>query len=239
MQLLRRLTYYVRSIPTLLTGIVNWPATTAACLRRSPSHPFEIQLRPTGVRLLVRNRMDVWLAKETCLDRDYERVGVAVRDGWNVIDIGASIGDYAIDVATRNPRATIHAYEPSLDAFRLLEANVSRNDVRNVRLFREAVGGSVPLSRVLARLNAPCDLLKMDCEGAEYPILFTAADETLADIRRVVMEYHDGAGGHRARDLVAFLGRKGFRVRTTTNPAHRHLGFLFATRLREASGLPR
>ncbi|MHC5210836.1 MAG: FkbM family methyltransferase, partial [Planctomycetota bacterium] len=36
-----------------------------------------------------------------------------------------------------------------------------------------------------------CDLLKIDCEGAEYEILHAASDETLEHIDRIHAEYHN------------------------------------------------
>jgi FkbM family methyltransferase len=37
-----------------------------------------------------------------------------------------------------------------------------------------------------------CRLLKLDCEGAEYEILYAASSRTLASIDEIVMEYHVG-----------------------------------------------
>ncbi|NJR39752.1 MAG: hypothetical protein HC781_14175 [Leptolyngbyaceae cyanobacterium CSU_1_4] len=57
------------------------------------------------------------------------------------------------------------------------------------------------------------DLLKMDVEGAEYDILFTCPNETLAKIQRVVMEYHEFDGEKRNRfDLARLLEAHGFHV---------------------------
>ncbi|MDE3088016.1 MAG: FkbM family methyltransferase [Chloroflexota bacterium] len=72
------------------------------------------------------------------------------------------------------------------------------------------------------------DLLKIDAEGAEYPILFGCSDETLRKIRCLVLEYHDyedGKWGH--EDLERFLKSKGFQV--TTAPGILLGGFLFGT----------
>jgi len=59
------------------------------------------------------------------------------------------------------------------------------------------------------------DLLKLDCEGAEYPILLRASDAILGKIRRVRLEYHgtdlDGREGN-IQDLISHLRRHGFQV---------------------------
>ena len=40
-----------------------------------------------------------------------------------------------------------------------------------------------------------CDLLKIDCEGAEYEILFGASSELLDRTRRMALEYHNVGSG--------------------------------------------
>lgn len=75
-----------------------------------------------------------------------------------------------------------------------------------------------------------CDLLKMDCEGAEYDILLNAKPEALQRIQRLVMEYHDDIDGHRHAELVDFLKEQGFQVSLAPNPVHAHLGYLYAYR---------
>lgn len=59
-----------------------------------------------------------------------------------------------------------------------------------------------------------CDLLKLDCEGAEYDVVFHASSQTLARIRRVAMEYHIGFNEHSPQEMEAFLGAHAFEVKT-------------------------
>ena len=75
-----------------------------------------------------------------------------------------------------------------------------------------------------------CDLLKLDCEGAEYAILFAASQSVLEHIRHIVMEYHDNVTQFRHEDLVQFLNGRGFQVDTFPNPVHSYLGYLRAVR---------
>lgn len=90
---------------------------------------------------------------------------------------------------------------------------------------------SITLSQAFERHAIECcHMLKMDCEGAEYPILFNTPAETFARIERIVMEYHDNAGPHSHRDLESFLSERGYRVRSTPNPVHDYLGYLYAER---------
>lgn len=76
-----------------------------------------------------------------------------------------------------------------------------------------------------------CDILKMDCEGAEYEILYNTPAEYLRKIRKLRMEYHliDGEGYVKVIDLVEFLRSKGFEI-TKLKPQARYSGILWADR---------
>jgi len=52
------------------------------------------------------------------------------------------------------------------------------------------------------------DLLKLDCEGAEYEIILNASRGLLLTVREIRLEYHDG----RADDLIGHLEKNGFVV---------------------------
>ncbi len=263
---LSRWRYYVGSIPTLLRQIRPPLRVLSAFLGFPGRRPFGIELS-TGCRFRVRGRMDIWIIKETCLDRDYERGFVPVENGWTVVDLGAGLGDFAISTARECPDSTVYAFEPLAESYALLLANLELNRLANVRTFPLAVAadagrlymatkaGLAERSRTLSREKgsaAPveaitldqvferskierCDFLKIDCEGAEYDILFGASEVGLQRIRRIAMEYHEGVTRFGRDDLVRFLEERGFRVRTRPNPAHRDIGFLFAARDGNAS----
>lgn len=78
--------------------------------------------------------------------------------------------------------------------------------------------------------ESPCNLLKLDCEGAEYDILIKSPPETLAKIERIVMETHDGVTEYSHQDLAEYLMTLGFNVQTFANPVHKNLGYLRAER---------
>jgi FkbM family methyltransferase len=73
-----------------------------------------------------------------------------------------------------------------------------------------------------------CDLLKMDCEGAEYDILFHTSPSTLQRIKRISLEYHDGVTEYCHMDLVKFFEDHDLSVLVKQNPVHAHTGLLFA-----------
>lgn len=137
--LLTRIRYYLSSIPTLFLGIQNWPVMLLAFLGLHRSSPFIIRLR-NGCQFNVRDAMDIWIIKETILDRDYEKHGVPLQDGWVVFDIGAGLGDFATATARQHPHSKVYAWEPFPESFALLQKNLKLNNITNVQAFPNAVG---------------------------------------------------------------------------------------------------
>jgi len=134
--MIRRIGYYLSSTPTILGQIRNWYVCFGLLLN---SNPVIIRLR-NGCRFKVRSLMDVWVVKETCLDRDYEANATAIQDKWTVIDIGAGLGDFAISIAYEHPTCRVFAYEPFPESYTLLEENIALNGTRNVIAAPIAVG---------------------------------------------------------------------------------------------------
>lgn len=96
---------------------------------------------------------------------------------------------------------------------------------------KAAVVRSISMAEAFARLGIErCDLMKVDCEGAEYPILFNTPDDVLARIQRIVMEYHDSVTQYTHVDMQKFLTGKGYSVRVIQNYVHDDLGYLYAWR---------
>jgi FkbM family methyltransferase len=58
-----------------------------------------------------------------------------------------------------------------------------------------------------------CDLLKLDCEGAEYDILLQAPHDLLAGIGAIVLEFHDHLSGHTHYEVLTCLNQCGFDAR--------------------------
>lgn len=56
------------------------------------------------------------------------------------------------------------------------------------------------------------DFLKLDCEGAEYEILFSLSKKELEKIKKISMEFHN-YGQHTGIDMAKFLNKNGFKVK--------------------------
>jgi FkbM family methyltransferase len=105
---------------------------------------------------------------------------------------------------------------------------------------------AIALDAVLSRLQGTVRLLKIDCEGAEYPILLTAT--RLDRVEAIAGEFHlfgpmsehgevtermrvDGVERYDAETLAAHLHAQGFRVEIVQQGAADH-GLFFAQRPR-------
>ncbi len=144
----QKYTYYASSVLRLLVGVANWPLVVRLFLGLGPRGRAVIRLRRSGAQFRVRGAMDVWIVKETYLDRFYERYGTPIGDGWTVVDIGAGIGDFSLYAALSHPQNRVYAFEPFPGSFELLQENLRLNDARNVQAFPEAIAqetGTFPL----------------------------------------------------------------------------------------------
>jgi len=143
--LLSRLLYYLSSIPTLLFGIKNLPSVIFGIIGARKNIVVELR---DGTRYRVRTPMDLWVLKEAVLDHQYEQISVSIQDGWNVLDIGAGLGDFAINVAYAHPTSTVFAYEPFPESYQLLQENLRLNHIQNVKPSPCAIGGKPGTSQL-------------------------------------------------------------------------------------------
>ena len=72
-----------------------------------------------------------------------------------------------------------------------------------------------------------CDFLKLDCEGAEYEILFSTPQEILKKIKSITAEYHEVDDKMNINRLREFLEKSGFEVIVEKNVG---TGMLYAWR---------
>jgi FkbM family methyltransferase len=150
-----------------------------------------------------------------------------------ILDVGANVGFFSIAARSRYPQAKIHAYEPNPRALPFLKSNaeplrisiypeavgadtgfVSILDIGDSNQTRTVSGGNggipqVSLACAIERLGGTVDLLKLDCEGAEWEMFRSAAP--WQNVRNVRMEYHLFQG-QTVQDVEQALSRLGFEV---------------------------
>lgn len=165
---------------------------------------------------------------------EYAAPGFEIGAGERVVDGGANVGAFAILAARAG--AEVVAYEPHPPTFAALERNTAGLAVSCVRAAlvgaapaggavaftvgasadtQGRVGGGGPSLEVPAvaltdAIGDGCDLLKLDCEGAEFELLATTPVATLRRIRRIACEVHGWAGAPKL--LEERLRAAGFAV---------------------------
>ena len=88
---------------------------------------------------------------------------------------------------------------------------------------------SVNLPQILERLGGQIDLLKLDVEGSEWPLLLS--EDGWEGVRNLTMEYHLWARQEMRIDgLVQRVCELGFRILHLHEHSERECGLLVATR---------
>lgn len=154
-----------------------------------------------------------------------------------VVDIGANIGAFSVFAAEAG--ATVYAYEPEPKNYELLVENARGRKIktfpfavggergeRTLFLTGEYSGKNsfyppspalkqvtvrcVSLEDILHEVGS-CDTLKIDCEGAEYEILYRLPQALFSRIGEIRLEWH-AIQGERVEDLILYLDHVGFEV---------------------------
>jgi FkbM family methyltransferase len=107
-------------------------------------------------------------------------------------------------VAAKSGRRTIHLGDTLSHSMVNLPSPASRSIDIDCLSLKDALAAN-SLDKV--------DILKLDCEGAEFEILYGAPDDCLGKIREIRMEYHNQNGAQDNIDaLITFMQSKGRRV---------------------------
>lgn len=150
-----------------------------------------------------------------------------------IVDIGANIGLFARYARSLFPSAIIHAYEPSPESAAFARRNTATDrttvyvegvaaragrarmrelGTSNLAQTLADAAGDIPLvsfATVIERIGGRVDLLKIDCEGAEWEIMQDPA--LFANVDVIRMEYHLTAGRNLS-DLEAMASNIRFRI---------------------------
>lgn len=197
--------------------------------------PAKIRLGGREVAITAPEEQGARCDFVTCFLSDEYALGKIRFPVATIADIGANVGFFSMAASARFPAAKIHAYEPNPRVHPFLRANLG---AVNVPMYPEAVGAragwvqihdtaesnaastvpvsgegngvpQVALGEVIARLGGRVDLVKMDCEGAEWEMFTEPAPwQQIGEVR---MEYHL-SGGRTFADVRAALSGLGFEI---------------------------
>jgi len=204
-----------------------WPGTSRFSLPRK----FKWKGRTWSLDTPSENTLN-WVFRDLLIDDEYglERLGPPPK---TILDVGANVGMFSLWAGANFPDAAIHAYEPNPSLQQYLSENTRQV---GATIHAEGVSGSdglgsftkgtqsmvgqcresetgdiavVSLRTAIDRIGGSVDLLKLDCEGAEWSILEHAKDfESVGSVR---MEYHLTDPKRSTQCLVEAFKRMDFR----------------------------
>jgi FkbM family methyltransferase len=212
----------------------NWTAVYRNILGNVPISQLELR---TGEVIHGREDTQLWNHYNDIWNKAAYTQHCSVPEGATVIDIGANVGMFAL-LAARSARF-VHAFEPEPRNCDLLRQNCQSN--ARIIIHNEAVGAADGTARLSVGASSTgfslfgdstetcpvtvrtlsavfshygieyCDFLKLDCEGAEYPILLDSPPELFHKVRCLAMEYHDHLSSYTHEDIVSRLNKLGFQ----------------------------
>jgi FkbM family methyltransferase len=219
-------------------------------------------LRFRGVTVSTDDLPSAWDLAFPIWSGEYDEPGFVPHRGWTVVDIGANIGFFSMLAAARGARVTAYEPHPEsfrhlqrntrkwgVDC---RQAAVVGDGSERVRLYvhperssRNTLTGAeigsgealttaidVPAIEFSDVLREPVDLLKVDCEGAEFGFLDQA--DVVRNAKRIIAEVHATAGD--PEQLRRAVEAAGFDARLEQSHAdplqHRDAAFLMLTAVR-------
>ncbi len=210
---------------------------------------LKIKLRTRSTDLMALT--NVWLIQE------YSKPKFEINDTDVIIDIGAHIGLFTLYASQYCKNGIIFCFEPVEENYRVLLYNITQNNLTNVRPFKSAVSksestitiyrnkdeaghsmygsdstsiqvNSKSLKKIIDENSIDrCDLIKLDCEGAEYEIIESLPLEYFKKISKMIIEYHFADSNPKLIDnLKTKLMAASFKISTVSESSD--MGLLYA-----------
>ena len=185
--------------------------------------------------------IDKSIFTEVALEELYFPEWLNLKEGVTIIDAGAHIGTFSVLINTKTKNAKVYSIEPNKDNYKILveQTKLNHDDIRafNIALSdkegkMKLYGGNHSARCSLLRKEGKdyefittmslkqffdknkikkCDLLKMDIEGGEYPVLYSTPKKVFDKMQRIFIEIHNIKGESRG-DLIKFIKKMGFKV---------------------------
>lgn len=251
----RRLHYYLEIFP-LIKSVENWPEIFRLYFKQK--RLVVLRLR-SGVKFQIKHHLDALTIKEIFLDDQYgdlvKEPKVIIDVGANIgtFSVLQSIKHPKSKILSFEPAPTtfrmlshnikindvenIKAFNQAVSAkngaltFYTHSSSGLSSLIKSRPHMRKEKVKSTTLAQVFQDNEIiSCDLLKLDCEGAEYDILFKLPINLFNKIKNIAMEYHDSLTPHNHKDLVKVLKERGYQVKVRPHPLENDIGLIFAKR---------
>ena len=210
---------------------------------------LKIKLRTRSTDLMALT--NVWLVEE------YSGSNFRINANDVIIDIGAHVGLFTLYASQYCKNGTIFCFEPVDENYDILVDNITQNNLKNVKPFKSAVSksestitiyrkkdeaghsmfsftshalkvDSISLKKIIDENSVnQCNLIKIDCEGAEYEIIESLPLEYFKKISKLIIEYHFADSKPKlVNDLKTKLMTASFKISTVSHSSD--MGLLYA-----------
>jgi FkbM family methyltransferase len=222
----------------------------------------DLALRGGGVARIRSGSLDRHIFHRIFARDEYRLGTIPLDSLEVVIDVGAHVGLFALRAAPLARRLLAYEPAPAnFELLRKNVERLARVEPRaalvagsagRARLYLSSDPAAHSLFPPLAGETAPaleveattieaifaqeeierCDLLKLDCEGAEYQVLRAVPAGLWPRIERIALEYHPAPAGESwsGEKLTRFLEEMGLRVSIRPSRKEAGRGLLFARR---------
>lgn len=165
-----------------------------------------------------------------------------------IIDIGANYGFFAMRCLELGAKE-IHCFEPESNNFKTLKDLTGSYDnikiypvavldgsINQVHMHSEATSSSIfgddddetvsciSLKEAIEGINSNDMVLKLDCEGSEFEIIFNSPISVLHRFKTIYAEFHDKMNPNfidKSPDLIKYIESIGYKI-TGRGPQHGH-----------------
>ena len=251
--LFKKMQVFFKSIKVLK----NWHVYPLVYLGLIKNKHVILETRSNLKMKLRTNSTDLMAFTSVWLDEEYSKPKFEIETDDVVLDIGAHIGLFTLFASQFCTNGKIYCFEPIKENFELLQENIKMNNLENVIIFNVAVSDqTTPIEIFLNEdfsghsMYVPSlqpiyvesttiekifndnhinnfDFVKIDCEGAEYPIIDSIPDSYYKKIKKMIIEYHFlDSKPELLQNLIKKLEKNTFA--TYKEFLHSGMGFLYA-----------
>ena len=209
-----QLTFKARKI------FINWRTLVGLYFKTIKNQNVILETRNNIKIKIRADSTDIMQVATVWLAEDYKIPEFNIKENDIIIDIGAHIGLFCLYASQYCKKGKIFCYEPIKKNFDILTENLELNNIKNIIPFNSAVSNQSNKTKIFLNSDDSahsifdsgknsvyvksttiksifdeneienCNLLKLDCEGAEYQIIDSISPEYFIKIDKIIIEYH-------------------------------------------------
>lgn len=199
---------------------LNWRTLVNLYFKKIKEENVILETKDQVKIMIRTNSTDIMQLATVWLAEDYKIPKFEVNNNDIIIDIGAHIGLFSLFVSQNCKNGKIYCFEPVIENYNVLIKNIDLNKIKNIIPLNQAVSKNNENIKMYLNSDDSahsifssgknfvqvksttiksifddnkidnCNLLKLDCEGAEYEIIDSIPDEYFLRINKLIIEYH-------------------------------------------------